>query len=184
MNKTIDKYIDRCIENINMQLSRDDISNTAKNGLQLRLEAYEDIKDKFRWGSASEETKQSKRILQLAKLREQDLETKDQINEINLYSKIREVIPYIMAVSYKINMEEKHLTEELLNFCETQLEIIDSSPFKRKIVFPTKEDIEKAFICYTRRIKPNKIPSLKVYKQPEVSEKIEELYQMFLNVAR
>lgn len=158
-------------------------NNELDDSLVYRLDTFQLLKEKFEWFETSQENKQSKRILQLAKSREQDWDTKDQLNEINLYSKIRETIPYIMAVSYKINMEEKHLTGDLLNFCETQLDIIDSSPYKRKIIFPSKEEIEIAFRCYTERIKPNKIPSLKVYNQPEVNAKIEELYQMFLNLA-
>ncbi|WFO15317.1 hypothetical protein M601_016025 [Cellulophaga baltica 4] len=153
-----------------------------KEKLKLRLDVVQEIKRAFNWGIATEENKQSKRILQLAMSRRQDIDVTDQIKEINLYSKIRETIPYVMAVSYNINLEEKHLTEDLLEFCEKQLEIIDSSPYKSKIVFPTKEEVEIAFKSYTERIKPNKIPSLKVYKQPEVNEKIEELYQMFLSV--
>ncbi|WP_417443580.1 hypothetical protein [Joostella sp.] len=183
--KKILKYIDTIISNLEKFLDNEKAiqNEKEKKKLELRLEVVQEVKRAFNWGIASEENKQSKRILQLAKSREQDLDTKNQLKEINLYSKIREVIPYIMAVSYKINMEEKHLTEDLLNFCENQLEIIDSSPYKRKIVFPTKEEIETAFKSYTERIKPNKIPSLKVYNQPEVNTKIEELYQMFLNLA-
>ncbi len=184
MNNKLLVYIDKALSNLNRHL-KDDISNDReKQKLEMRIEVFEEIRSVFEWKTSKEENKQSRRILQLAKSREQDWDVKDQLNEINLYSKIREVIPYIMAVSYKINMEENHLTEDLLVFCESQLEIIDRSSYKRKIIFPNKEEIEKAFKSYTERIKPNKIPSLKVYNQPEVNEKIEELYQMFLNLSR
>ena len=156
-------------------------------GYQKHLDIEESVlrrlSENLEYQLLSSEEKQCKRILRLVKSREQDWSTKDQLNEINLYSKIREVIPYIMAVSYKINMEEKHLTEDLLSFCEKQLEVIDSSLYKKEIIFPTAEEVEKVFRSYTERIKPNKIPTLKVYKQPEVNEKIEELYQMFLELA-
>jgi len=183
--KKILKYIDTVISNLEKFLGNEKViqNEKEKEKLELRLDVVKEIKRAFNWGVAAEENKQSKRILQLAISRGQDLDVTDQLNEINLYSKIREVIPYIMAVSYKINMEEKHLTEDLLNFCENQLEIIDSSPYKRKIIFPNKEEIETAFKSYTERIKPNKIPSLKVYNQPEVNIKIEELYQLFLGVS-
>lgn len=180
------KYIDTVISNLETFISNQESIPNKKETiekLEMRLEVVQEIKRAFNWGLASEENKQSRRIIQLAKSREQDENTKDQLNEIALYSKIKEVIPYIMAVSYKINLEEHHLTHDLLNFCEKQLEIIDLSLYKRKIVFPTRDEVETAFKCYTERIKPNKIPSLKVFKQPEVNEKIEELYQLFLSLA-
>lgn len=154
-----------------------------KKHLSVEKAVFRRVVDNLEYQLLSSEEKQGQRILQLAKSREQGWAIKNQLNEINLYSKIRETIPYIMAVSYKVNMEEKHLTEDLLNFCEEQLDIIDSSPYKRKIIFPNKEEVEKSFTSYTERIKPNKIPSLKVYRQPEVNEKIEELYQMFLSLS-
>lgn len=183
--KKILKYIDTVISNLEKFLSnKEAIQNEKeKEKLELRLTVVQEIKRAFNWGLATEENKQAKRILQLAISREQGVDVTDQLNEINLYSKIREVIPYIMAVSYNLNIEKKHLTEDLLNFCENQLEIIDTSPYKRKIVFPTRAEVEIAFKSYTERIKPNKIPGLKVYKQPEVNKKIEELYQMFLSMA-
>lgn len=178
------KFIDKALQNLkNLRESNLIESNQKeKDRLEARIEAFEEIRSSFDLEVYLPKNKQLKRILRLAKSREQDWDTKDQLNEINLYSKIKEVIPYIMAVSYRINMEEKHLTEDLLSFCENQLEIIDSSTYKRKITFPTKEEIETAFKCYTERIKPNKIPALKVYKQPEVNQKIEDLYQMFLKL--
>ncbi|MFD0993574.1 hypothetical protein [Tenacibaculum geojense] len=154
-----------------------------KKHLSIEESVYRRLIENIEYQILSPIEKQSKRVLNLSKLREQNKDVINELNEINLYSKIKEVIPYIMAVSYKINMEEKHLTEDLLEFCEKQLEIIDSSPYKRKIIFPTKEEIEKAFKSYTEKIKPNKIPALKVYKQPEVNKKIEELYQMFLKLS-
>jgi len=183
MENSFKKYLDSYYEKLQAGKSDSSIPEDVKLSYEYTAQAYRNIIEKFEWFDTSQENKQSKRILQLAKSREQDWNTKDQLNEINLYSKIREVIPYIMAVSYKINMENKHLTEDLLNFCENQLEIIDSSPYKRKIIFPTKVEVEMAFKSYTERIKLNKIPSLKVYNQPEVNIKIEELYQMFLRIA-
>lgn len=170
------------IETIRLE-DKSNYDNDYKKHLSIEESVYRRLVESIEYQILSPSEKQSQRILSLAKSRGQEQETKDQLNEINLYSKIREVIPYIMAVSYKINMEEKHLTEDLLNFCENQLEIIDSSPYKRKIVFTTKEEVETAFKSYTEKIKPNKIPSLKVYNQPEVNMKIEELYQMFLSLA-
>ena len=149
----------------------------------MRLEIVQEIRRAFDWGLAEEDNKQSNRILQIAKYREESFDVSQPLREINLYSKIREVIPYIQAASYKINNEQKHLTEDLLLFCENQLEIIDASPYKKKIIFPTKSEINEAFRSYIEMIQPNKIPSLKVYKQPEVNQKIEELYQMFLELA-
>ena len=89
----------------------------------------------------------------------------------------------LMGVDGYLNQTYK--TERFKSmYSEEQLEIIDSSPNKRKIVYPTKVEVETAFKSYTERIKLNKIPSLKVYNQPEVNVKIEELYQMFLSLAR
>lgn len=183
MNNDILIYIDSCINKLNHQLKRDDISDSAREGLLLRKEVFEDVKERFEWAVRPSEDKQSQRILNLAKLRERGEDISDQLKEINLYSKIIETIPYIKAVSYKINNESKHLTEDLLVFCETQLKTIDFSSNKRKITFPTKQEVEEAFKSYTERIKPDKIPSLKVYEQPEVKQKIGELYDMFLAVA-
>ena len=183
MDKKILLYIDRVLTNLRRHIQREGLNNRERDKLELRIEVFEEIRNAFEWKTSKEENKQSKRIFQLAKSREQGLDVKHQLNEINLYSKIREVIPYIMAVSYKISMEEKHLTEDLLNFCEKQLEIIDHSTYKNKICFPSKKEVEEAFKCYTERIKPNKIPTLKVYKQPEVNKKIEELYKFFLSLS-
>jgi len=154
-----------------------------KKHLSIEKSVYRQLVEKLEFQLLSPNEKQCNRILQLAKARKNKLDVTDKLNEISLYSKIQEVMPFIMAASYKLNNEEKHLTEDLLSFCKNQLEIIDSSPYKRNIVFPKKGEIEAAFKCYTENIKPNKIPSLKVYKQPEVNEKIEELYQMFINLA-
>lgn len=183
--KQILKYIDLLISNLKKHLAdeTDNPNSREKEKLELRLEIVQEIKEAFDWGLAEEENKQADRILQLAQLRAQDFDVSEDLKEIDLYSKIREVIPYIQAVSYRINNEPKHLTEDLLQFCEKQLEIIDSSPYKSTIKFPSKSEIEEAFRSYTERIKPNKIPSLKVYKQPEVNHKIEELYQMFIMLA-
>ncbi|MDX1365452.1 MAG: hypothetical protein R3243_14670 [Arenibacter latericius] len=179
------KYIDSIIRNLNKHLNNEnDIPNSReKEKIELRLDIMQEIKRAFDWGLASDENKQANRILELAKTREQIFDTSKQLNEILLYSKIKEVTPYIMAVSYNIKMEDKHLTEDLLSFCKNQLDIIDSSPYKPNISFPSKEEIEKAFKSYTERIKPNKIPSLKVYIQPEVNEKIDELYRLFLKLS-
>ncbi|MGG8495174.1 hypothetical protein ACQY1Q_02050 [Tenacibaculum sp. TC6] len=176
------EILKRRIESINFE-DTTNYDDEYKKHLSIEKAVFRKVVDNLEYQLLSSEEKQGQRILQLAKSREQDWDVKKQLNEINLYSKIREIVPYIMAVSYKMNKEGKHLTEDLLAFCDRQLEIIDSSPYKRKITFPTKEEVEKAFKSYTERIKPNMIPSLKVYKQPEVNKKIEELYQMFLDLA-
>lgn len=183
MNDEILKYIDSCIDKLNKQLSKYDISDAAREGLLLRKDVFEDVRERFEWSIRPAEDKQSNRILQLAISREKRENISSQLNEIKLYSKIIETIPYIKAISYKINNEEKHLTEDLLGFCESQIQAIDFSLYKQKANFPTKQEVEKAFKCYTERIRPNKIPSLKVYDQPEVVEKIEELYNMLLKVS-
>ena len=183
MKDNVLAYIESCIVKINVQLERDDISNNAREGLSLRKEVFEDLKDRLEWVERKSDNKQSNRILRLVKLREMGKDVSGQLKEINLYSKIIEVIPYIKAVSYKTNIEEKHLTEDLLNFCENQLNVIDFSLNKRKVTFPLKVEIEEAFKSYTERIKPDKIPVLKSYDQPEVNQKIEELYQMFKQLA-
>lgn len=182
MNNKVLNFINISIDNIKKQLSKADLSDTAKEGLLLRLEAFEDIKERLDWVLLPDDNKQSSRILELAKSREAKVDVTNQLKEINLYSKVKEVIPYIQAVSYIIINEEKHLTQDLLEFCKSQLEIIDNSPQKRKYFFPSKEEIELAFKSYIERIKPNKIPSLKVYNQPEVVEKIEELYNTFIKL--
>ncbi len=169
------------IETIRLE-DKSNYDNDYKKHLSIEESVYRQLVEKIEYQILTPSEKQSQRILNLAKLRKQNKDITDQLNEVNLYSKIREVIPYIMAVSYRTNMEEKHLTEDLLNFCEKQLEIIDSSPYKPKIIFPSKKEVEIAFKNYTEKIKPDKIPNLMVYNQPRVNEKIEELYQMFLNL--
>ncbi|CAA0208351.1 hypothetical protein NCIMB2158_330038 [Tenacibaculum maritimum] len=177
------EVLKRRIETIRSE-DKSNYDNDYKKHLSIEESVYRQLVEKIEYQILSPSEKQSERILNLTKSREQNKDVTDQLNEINLYSKIREVIPYAMAVSYKINMEKKHLTEDLLSFCEEQLETIDSSPYKRKVTFPSKEEVEKAFKSYTQRIKPNRIPVLKAYKQPEVNKKIEELYQMFLSLAQ
>ncbi|WP_068473057.1 hypothetical protein [Saccharicrinis aurantiacus] len=170
------------IESINLE-DKSNYDEDYKKHLSIEKSVYKRLVDNIEYQILSADEKQCQRILNLAKSRAQGKGVANQLHEVNLYSKIREVIPYIMAISYKINMEEKHLTEDLLSFCEDQLEIIDASPNKLKIIFPTKLEVENAFKSYTERIKRNKISSLKVYYQPEVNEKIEELYHMFLSIA-
>lgn len=151
-----------------------------KKHLSVEESVYRRLIENLEYQILSPEVKQGKRILQIAKNREQNWDVSDQIKEVNLYSKIREVVPYIHAVGYKLNNTENHLTQDLLKFCEKQLEIIDSSSYKRKIKFPAKEEINEAFKSYLEYIKPDKIPVLKVYNQPEVNKKIEELYNEFI----
>jgi hypothetical protein len=174
-------YINSCIEKINNQLKREGISNTAREGLLLRREVFEDVRERFDWAIKPLEDKQSARIFRLAKDRELGEDVTAQLKEIELYSKIIETIPYIKAISYQINNEPKHLTENLLEFCESQLTKIDFSLNKREIVFPSKKEVDGAFKSYHERVKPDKIPVLKLYDQPEVKQKIENLYQIFLS---
>ncbi|MFA0964948.1 hypothetical protein AB9P05_24280 [Roseivirga sp. BDSF3-8] len=171
------------------------LTTTIKNGDKRRLEGGLDdsaeqrlhllqiVKENYEWFALSASDKQSKRLLKLARERRAGKDVSMELEEVNLYSKIIEVMPYIKAVSHKINNEQKHLTEELLDFCETQLNIIDFSLYKRDITFPSKKEIEVAFKSYTERIKPDKIPVLISYDQPEVKQKIGELYDMFLRLA-
>ncbi len=179
----------KVLDHINRILSvlNENIDNIKKNEndeelfkQKLRIEVLEELKSGFEWITSPNKNKQMSRILNVAHLRREEIDVTDHLNQIELYSKIQEVIPYIMAVSYKINMEDKHLTEDLLNFCENQLEQIDLSSRSIKVSFPSIDKIEKAFKSFNERIKPNKIPVLKVYYQPEVTQKIDELYQLFL----
>lgn len=151
--------------------------------LSIEESIYRKLIENIEYQLLTPDEKQCKRILSIAKNREQNKDVSYQLQEINLYSKIRETIPYIMAVSYNSNSEEKHLTQDLLDFCENQLDVIDSAHNKRTITFPTRIEVENAFYCYTDKIKPNRIPSLKVYKQPEVEKKIDELYNLFLSLS-
>lgn len=148
-----------------------------------RLDIMENLKEKYEWLTLSSSDKQAKRLLRIARKRENGKDVSIELKEVELYSKITDTIPYIKAVGYEVNNEEKHLTEDLLNFCENQLNVIDFSLNKRKVTFPSKVGIEEAFKSYTERIKPDKIPVLKSYDQPEVNQKIEELYQMFTQLA-
>lgn len=180
-NNIID-FINKVLNNLKHYREDISIKNNEREQIRLesRIEAFEEIKKSFEWEVYLPEQKQSSRILNVAKMRREEIDVTDHLNQIELYSKIQEVIPYIMAVSYKINMEDKHLTEDLLNFCENQLEQIDLSSRSIKVNFPSIDKIEKAFKSFNERIKPNKIPVLKVYYQPEVTQKIDELYQLFL----
>jgi hypothetical protein len=180
----VDKQIDILRKRLE-SIKKEDAStydDDYKKHLSIEESVYRRLIDNIEYQMLSPEQKQGKRILQLAKAREQDCDVTNQLKEINLYSKIREVIPYIQAVSYKMNNNEKHLTEDLLFFCQECLDMIDGADYKREIKFPSKEAIEDAFKSYLEFIKPDKIPSLKVYKQPEVNQKIEELYQEFLKL--
>ena len=147
-DKQILKYIDSIISNLKKHLRKEmEITNAReKEKMEMRLEIVQEIRRAFDWGLAEEDNKQSNRILQIAKYREESFDVSQPLRE-------------------------------------NQLEIIDASPYKKKIIFPTKSEINEAFRSYIEMIQPNKIPSLKVYKQPEVNQKIEELYQMFLELA-
>lgn len=180
-NKILD-YINIAINNLKDHLSglRDGNAN-EKLRLELRVEIFEEIKEAFEWKTSSEEKKQARRILQIAIDREQGFDVENQIKEVNIYSKIKETLPYIQAVNYKIGSEEEFLVQDLLVFCIKWIDIIDNnSPAnKRQVKFPPKKDIAEAFRSFVEYIKPNKIPSLKVYYQPEVSQKIEDLLSEF-----
>lgn len=173
------KFLVTTVEKGNKMKSEGDLDDSAHQ----RLDLIENLKEKYEWFALSSSDKQAKRILSIARKRESGKDVSTQLREVELYSKIIETIPYIKAVGYEINNEETHLTEDLLEFCNTQLEAIDSSLNKRKITFPSKEESEIAFKSYTERIKPDKIPVLKSYHQPEVIQKIGELYDMFLELA-
>jgi hypothetical protein len=182
----VDKQIDVLKKRLE-SIKKEDTSkydDDYKKYLSIEESVYRRLIDNIEYQMLSPEQKQGKRILQLAKAREQNWDVTNQLKEINLYSKIREVIPYIQAVSYKMNDSEKHLTEDLLIFCQECLDMIDSSDYKREINFPSNDAINEAFKSYVEFIKPDKIPSLKVYKQPEVNQKIEELYQEFLKLKK
>lgn len=181
MEEALVKFLEDSIQKLSKAKIDPNNDESLRSSFDYTEQAYKNILEKVNWLKKTSALKQSHRILQVAKDREQDWDVSNQLKEIALYSKLQEVIPYIQAVSYVINNEDKHLTEDLLAFCQNQLDAIDSTPHKRKIFFPKKEEVQAAFESYLNRIKPNRIPSLKVYKQPEVNQKIEELYQMFLS---
>lgn len=149
-------------------------------GIEERV--YQKIIEDIEFQILTSELKQAKRILQVAKDREQGWDVIERLKEIKVYSKIIEVLPYILSVSYKLNNVGKHLTQDLYDFCKTQIEKIDGSFYNHKFEFPTKHEIDEAFRSYNEIIKTNKIPALKVYHQPEVAEKIEELYIELINL--
>jgi hypothetical protein len=153
------------------------------NSTHQRLDLIENLKEKYEWFALSSSDKQAKRLLKIARRRESGKDVSRQLKEVELYSKIIETIPYVKAVGYEVNNEKKHLTEDLLEFCDAQLEVIDSSLNKENVMFPSKEEVERVFKTYIERIRPNKIPVLKTYDQPEVNQKIEELYQTFIQLA-
>lgn len=148
-----------------------------------RLDLIENLKEKYEWFALSPSDKQAKRLLNIARKRESGKDVSIQLKEVELYSRIRDAVPYIKAIGYEVNNEQKHLTEDLLEFCDAQLEIIDSSLNRKNTFFPTKDKVNEVFKSYIERIKPDKIPVLKTYNQPEVKQKIEELYQMFMQLA-
>jgi hypothetical protein len=182
MKTDILNYIERVLKNLHRHLQNEEITSNEREKLklELRIEVFNEIKNAFEWKTSSEEDRQGRRILAVAKSREQELDVTDQLKEINLYSKIKEVLPYLHATSYPINSEKRHLTQDMIEFCENQLKIIDSTSYKRKINFPIIDEVNVAFKNYLEFIKPDKIPALKVFRQPEAKQKIEELYQVFL----
>lgn len=179
-NQQFYKFLITTIEKGNDMKSKGDLDDSTHQ----RLDLIENLKEKYEWFALSSSDKQAKRLLNIARKRESGKDVSTQLKEVQLYSKIIETIPYIKAVGYEVNNEKKHLTEDLLKFCDIQLEIIDGSLNRRNIIFPSKKEVKEAFKSYTERIKSDKIPVLKTYNQPEANQKIEELYQLFMQLTK
>ena len=159
------------------KVDRKDLSDGQKYFYDYTEQAFNAIISLDEWIQKSSSEKQCYRIFQIAKMRSRDEDVTKNLLEIELYEKIKEVLPYAMASSYVIHNQERHLTQDLVEFCEKQLEIIDEN--KGVMNPPDKSEVDKAFKCYFNHIQPDRIPSLKVYNQPEVKEKIGELYNLF-----
>lgn len=162
------------------KVDRSDLSDGQKYFYDYTEQAFNAVLSMDEWINKSSSEKQSYRIFQIAKMRSRDEDVTKNLLEIELYEKLSEVIPYAMASSYVINNQERHLTQDLIEFCQKQLDSIDEK--KEVIDAPDKTELDKAFECYFKHIKPDRIPSLKVYKQPEVKEKIGELYDLYENI--
>ncbi|WP_111625626.1 hypothetical protein [Arenibacter echinorum] len=176
MNEKLKKRLQEMITEYK-KVSKADLSDGQKYFYEYTEQAFNAVLNIDEWIQKSPEEKQSYRIFQVEKMRSRNEDVTKNLLEIELYAKVKEVIPYAMASSYVINNQKKHLTQDLIEFCERQLEIIDEN--KKVMELPNKLDLEKAFECYFNHIKPDRIPSLKSYKQPEVQNKIGELYNLF-----
>ena len=159
------------------KIDRTDLSDGQKYFYDYTEQAFNAVLSLEEWIQKSSSEKQCYRIFQIAKMRSRDEDVTKNLLEVELYKKLNEVIPFIMASSYVINNQVRHLTQDLVEFCEKQLEIIDEN--KGVMNSPDKSKVDKAFECYFNHIQPDRIPSLKVYKQPEVKEKIGELYELY-----
>jgi hypothetical protein len=159
------------------KVDRSELSDGQKHFYDYTEQAFNAVLSLDEWIKKSSSEKQSYRIFQIAKMRSRDEDVTENLLEVELYNKLKEVIPYAMSSSYVIHNQERHLTQDLVEFCEKQLEVIDEK--KGVMNAPNKWNVDQAFECYFNHIQPDRIPSLKVYNQPEVKEKIGELYNLF-----
>lgn len=159
------------------KVDRKELSDGQKYFYDYTEQAFNAVMNLDEWIHKSSSEKQCYRIFQIAKLRSRDEDITNNLLEVELYEKLREVTPYVMSSSYVINNQERHLTQDLVEFCENQLNVIDEK--KGVMDPPNKSEVDKAFECYFKHIQTDRIPSLKVYKQPEVKEKIGELYRLY-----
>lgn len=158
-------------------VDRTDLSDGQKYFYEYTEQAFNAVLNLDEWIQKSSLEKQCYRVFQIAEMRSRGESVTKNLLEIKLYEKLKEVIPYAMASSYVINNKERHLTQDLVEFCEKQIDLIDDN--KGIMDSPDKLEVDKAFECYINHIQPDRIPSLKVYKQPEVKEKIGELYELY-----
>lgn len=176
MNKKLKNKLQRLISEY-QKVDKSGLSDGEKLFYDYTEQAFNAVLSLDEWIQKTSAEKQCYRIFQIAKMRSNDEDVTKHLMEVELYDKLREVIPYAMASSYVINNQERHLTQDLVEFCQKQLEIIDEN--KKVMISPDRHEFNKAFECYLKHIGPDKIPSLKVYEQPEVKRKIGELYDLF-----
>lgn len=134
------------------KIDKSELTESEKEYCLHQIEAFNNIENWIIWKLKTPEERQVQRIRSLATMRKIDalphiLEKQKKI--IFLFDIYKTTINYIRAMNTTV-------LDELIEFCEKQIEKIDFSYEGNIIIFPSNTEIENAFKSYFEVIKPAK----------------------------
>lgn len=165
-NNNIIKYL-RYVENkLKNQLSNPNLTNDLRENLTFKADNITEIIERIDFQLKSQEDKQAIRIEWIASLRKRGIETEKKIQTIELYDKIREVMPYLKVLNANGRVQE------LIDLCSLEMEIVDFSErsfgnnhISRELIIPIFEKLIASEETNTIH--------------PEVLSKVKGLYEKF-----
>lgn len=163
------KYTNEIKNKLSKQMDNPENSVLIKQQLMYRLEALNDIEDRFLWQIKSQSQKQSSRISSLASMRKSGALPhfiKKQETAIYIYEKIQYTIPYLLALNHNVN-------QIIIDFTNEICDKIDFAGSNYRGDFPGNEEVQNVFNNFIKFQKPAQ-GNGGMFK--ECYEKIEELY--------